>query len=219
MSFDDFSVDGDLAKQLNSGLIQLSIEADDGQKQQLLTLLQCLYKWNKAYNLTAIKHPKEGLKLHILDSLTLFKRFNTISNNKTILDVGTGPGFPGLPLAILFPKLQFTLLDSNSKKIRFILQVVHQLGLKNVESIHSRVELLENRKFDVIISRAFASIQDMLELTQSLVSKTGVWLAMKGDFSEKELDDLPAYAKKISTDKVNIPDVYADRCIVELSKS
>jgi len=217
MNIDDYSADGVLAKQLKKGLSELTIETSERQQHQLLELLQTLYKWNKAYNLTAIKQVKEGLKLHILDSLTLFNRFESLSADKTVLDVGTGPGFPGLPLAILFPHLKFTLLDSNNKKIRFIRQTIYQLGLENVELIHSRVEQLTNRTFDVIVSRAFASLTDMLNLTVSLLDKKGVWLAMKGEFSEDEASDLPSFVAEQFVTKVEIPGAYKERCIVELA--
>ena len=229
MAMEDYSLEGDLAVELNSGLKKLNIPASETQVSQLLALLESLYKWNKAYNLTAIKQPKEGLSLHILDSLTLYARFQALADecdsidlspqDLEVLDVGTGPGFPGLPLAIFFPKLKFSLLDSNSKKIRFIRQVIHQLGLKNVEPIHARVESLINRKFDVITSRAFASINDMLELTTALIAEKGVWLAMKGDFSQDEISTLPANIVSQSITPVKIPEVYADRCIVELHLS
>ncbi len=216
MMIEDYSADGVLAKQLKNGLCELNIETSEKQQKQLLELLQTLYKWNKAYNLTAIKQAKEGLKLHILDSLTLFKRFTELAINKTVLDVGTGPGFPGLPLAILFPNLNFTLLDSNSKKIRFIRQIIHQLGLDNVEPIHARVESLESRSFDVILSRAFASLEDMVNLTHTLLDEKGVWLAMKGEFLAQEVEELPSFVVNHSVSQVEVPNVYAKRCIVEL---
>ncbi|PHS20691.1 MAG: 16S rRNA (guanine(527)-N(7))-methyltransferase RsmG [Kangiella sp.] len=213
---EDYSADGVLAKQLKSGLKELNVETSENQQQQLLELLQVLYKWNKAYNLTAIKQPKEGLKLHLLDSLTLFERFKELGDNKTILDVGTGPGFPGLPLAILFPHLKFTLLDSNSKKIRFIRQTIHQLGLDNVEPIHSRVESFEDRNFDVILSRAFASLVDMVNLTHTLLDEKGIWLAMKGELMAQEAEELPPFVVNHFVTQVEVPNVVAKRCIVEL---
>ena len=217
MSSLDYSLTSELAKELKLGLKKLNVPANENQCIQLLQLLEGLYKWNKAYNLTAIKSPREGLKLHILDSLTLYSFIKEHKEGCSVLDVGTGPGFPGLPLAIMFSDLQFSLLDSNSKKIRFIRQMAHQLSLTDVEPIHERVEQLKNRTFELIVSRAFASINDMLTLTQPLLSNSGKWLAMKGDVSQEELDNLPGYVMKNSVEKVNIPGVSAERCIVDLS--
>lgn len=202
----------DLAGSLKQGLDSLSIEASIDQQVKLITLLEQLVKWNKAYNLTAIKDPMEGLTLHLLDSLTVLP----FIQQQTILDVGTGAGFPGLPLAIMLPEVKFTLLDSNSKKIRFIRQQIHQLELGNVEVIHSRVEQVKDKLFDGIISRAFASVQDMVKMTQHLLGANGHWLAMKGQYSVQEVKDLADEIEQVACHQLQVPDLSAARCLIEL---
>lgn len=201
-----------LEKLLAKGLQSLNIEATIEQQEKLLLLLEQLMKWNKAYNLTAIKNSKEALTLHILDSLAV----TPFINQKHLLDVGTGAGFPGLPLAVMLPNVQFTLLDSNSKKIRFIRQLIHLLGLKNVDVIHSRVEEPQEKVYDGIISRAFASIEDMVTLTKHLLADDGVWLAMKGQYSKTEVDDLSEQVVEIANHSLEIPNLSAARCLIEM---
>jgi 16S rRNA (guanine527-N7)-methyltransferase len=197
---------------LNKGIIALNLEATSEQKQKLLTLLEQLIKWNKTYNLTAIKTPRDGLTLHLLDSLAVLPYIK----QGTILDVGTGAGFPGLPLAIMLPNTQFTLLDSNSKKIRFIRQVIHQLKLDNVQVVHSRVEAFSHTGFDGVISRAFASIEDMVNQTRHLLSEGGRWLAMKGQYSEKEVTSVEELATELACHQIEVPGLSAQRCLIEL---
>lgn len=205
----------DLQRALAKGIDELQITASSDQQLKLLTLLEQLVKWNKSYNLTAIKDPMEGLTLHLLDSLAVVP----FIQQQSILDVGTGAGFPGLPLAIMLPQVQFSLLDSNSKKIRFIRQQIHLLGLDNVEAIHSRVEQPREERFAGIISRAFASIQDMLELTEHLLQQDGRWLLMKGQYSEQEISSLSSKVNEIACHKLQIPGLTANRCLIELERA
>ncbi len=162
---------------LETGVEQMGMEVDAGQLDRLVELLRLLHRWNKAYNLTAVRDPLEMVPKHLLDSLSACPHLF----GNTVLDVGTGPGLPGLPLAIAAPELAFHLLDSNSKKIRFVRQAAMQLGLSNVTYIHSRMEsYLPERKFATIISRAVTSVPDLLAATGRLLAHPGRLLAMKG---------------------------------------
>ncbi len=202
----------DLSSQLVRSLNALNISATEPQQTQLLKLLEQLLKWNKAYNLTAITEADQALKLHILDSLAVAP----LIAQDELIDVGTGPGFPGLPLAILLPAKRFTLLDSNSKKIRFILQIKHELGLENVEAIHSRVQDYSSKQFPAVISRAFASIEDMVGMTRHLLTSNGRWLAMKAQYQNEEVDYNRLAVKEVANHALDIPGVSAQRCLVEL---
>lgn len=197
---------------LLKGLQSLNLEVSNEQAEKLLLLLEQLMKWNKTYNLTAIKSIKEALTIHLLDSLAV----TPFIKQNNILDVGTGAGFPGLPLAIMLPEVEFTLLDSNSKKIRFIRQQIHLLGLKNVEVIHSRVEDPQKKVYLGIISRAFASIEDMVTLTKHLLANEGVWLAMKGQYNQQEIEYLSEQVVEIAHYSLDIPNLSAARCLIEL---
>ncbi len=171
-----------------------ALDLSPAQKTQLENYLALLSKWNKTYNLTAIKDYDEMVVKHILDSLSIQEY--VVGN--TIIDVGTGAGLPGLVLAIAFPDKHFTLLDSNGKKIRFLIQAIHELGLKNCEAVQARVEDYKPEKtFDCITSRAFADLKLMLDVTQHLAHENTVWLAMKGDISDEELHHIE-HAKKIN---------------------
>lgn len=182
------------------------------QKQSLEDYLGVLSNWNKTYNLTAIKEYDEMVVKHILDSLSIKEYIN----GESILDVGTGAGLPGLVLAIAFPQKQFTLLDSNGKKIRFLIQAIHELGLKNCEPVQSRVEAYRPSKpFDCITTRAFADLAEMLALTQHLAHEKTVWLAMKGDISDLELREIH-HAKKIN---LSVPNLHETRTLVLIKPS
>jgi len=147
---------------LRSGVEAQSIILSDDQITLLLHYLKLLHKWNKAYNLTAIRDPEQMLSLHLLDSLSIIP----FVSGENIIDVGTGPGFPGIPLAIFYPERKFTLMDSNGKKTRFLFQVKNELGLENVTEIQSRVEAYQpTQQFDAITSRAFTSLSDMVDKT------------------------------------------------------
>lgn len=172
---------------LDDGLAALNVACDGGQRQRLLSLLALLHKWNRAYNLTAVRSPEAMVSRHLLDSASVAFAVR----GPTLLDVGSGPGFPGLVLAILNPELQVTLLDSNGKKVRFQRQAVMELGLDNVRCEQVRVESFD-ATFDQIISRAFAALGDFIELTEPLLTAGGEWLAMKGGLEPRELEALPA---------------------------
>lgn len=177
-----------VAPRLDQGLAQLAISVNDQQREQLLGLLALLHKWNRAYNLTAVRDVEVMVSRHVLDSAVVMPYVH----GPRLLDVGAGPGLPGIVLAILAPELDVTLLDSNGKKVRFQRQAVMELGLKNVTPVQARVESFEAATFDQVISRAFASLVDFVTLTRALPNAGGQWLAMKGPGADDELRDLPA---------------------------
>ena len=175
-----------LAKLLADGLRYQQLELSVSQQQQLVGYVELLNKWNKAYNLTSVRDANEMMVRHILDSLALLPYLET---GKQYIDVGTGPGLPGIPLAIALPESNFTLLDTLGKRVRFMVQVKHLLKLENIEPIQSRVEEFEPEiPFDAILSRAFASINDMLSWCSHLGD---YFFAMKGVYPESELAELP----------------------------
>ncbi|KFZ30965.1 16S rRNA methyltransferase [Pseudidiomarina salinarum] len=173
-----------MRKKLDQLLAQAGIELTDQQLEQQLTLVEQLNKWNKAYNLTSVRDPEQMLSRHIVDSLVVLPYLQ----GQRFIDVGTGPGLPGLPLAIARPDCEFVLLDSLGKRIRFIRQVCHQLQLTNVTAVQSRVEDYQpDSKFDGVISRAFASLNDMLSWCRHLPGAQGRYLALKGVYPTEEL--------------------------------
>ena len=177
-----------LQPEFNQECEKLGISVSDEQSDQLLTYLSSLLKWNKAFNLTAIRDPKEGLYLHLLDSVVVSP---AVAEFESCLDVGTGGGLPGIPLAILNPDKKFTLLDTNSKKTRFLKQVVYELGLENVTVVNKRVQdFNHDTGYACILSRAFASLKDMTDWTEHLLADGGQWLAMKGLYPEEEIVEL-----------------------------
>ncbi len=196
---------------LKAGIKGLDIEASDAQIESLIKFVDLLQKWNKTYNLTAIRSREDMLRLHILDSLAILP----LMTGKKIIDVGTGAGLPGIPLALFMPEVQFTLLDSNAKKTRFVQQAVLELKLDNVEVIHSRVEKLDRAaEYDVVMSRAFASLSDMMALASPLLNKDGIFMAMKGQFPEEELKGL---ACAYTMHDIKVPDIGAERCLLKIS--
>lgn len=188
-------------------------------RTQLVAYLDLLVQWNKVFNLTAIRDPKEMVKLHIVDSVAIAPYIHGTS----IIDVGTGAGLPGIPLALVQPEKKFVLLDSNGKKTRFLMQVVLTLGLPNVEVVQARVEDYHAAAgFDSILSRAFASLSDMVAKTRHLVSADGQFLAMKGVYPTEELSLLPANIAVLAVHKQNIIGLHAERhlvCLKELTRA
>lgn len=205
--------------ELTSLLLQqtkaLNLSISNEQVDQLMAYLSLLVKWNKAYNLTAIRDPKEMVSRHLIDSLSVLPYVK----GKRLIDVGSGPGLPGIPLAICLPDLEVTTLDSNGKKTRFQQQVKMELGLNNLEVIHSRVEKLDVPAFDMVISRAFASLRDMLVWTGHLAAEKGVFLAMKGQYPEDELTEIPKAFTLRESHRLGLPDNDAERHLLILGRA
>ena len=175
-------------QELDLGIKALGLDCSSQQTEQLIAHLEMLQRWNKAYNLTAIREPIQMVRLHLLDSLAIHPYIQGVKN---IIDVGTGPGLPGIPLAILNPDINFTLLDSNGKKTRFLFQAINDLSLANAREVNQRVEKYQpETPFDIVLSRAFSSISDMLNQCDHLVSKSGCFLAMKGKKPDSELSQI-----------------------------
>lgn len=188
--------------QLSSGLEQMGLEVGQGQQQKLLDYLALLKKWNSAYNLTAVRNPDEMVSRQLLDSLSII----SLIQGKRILDVGTGAGLPGIPLAICMPQASFNLIDSNGKKTRFVQQAKMELGLENLQVHQTRVEQFQYEQgFDTITTRAFAAVPKIVELTARLLSKHGVLLAMKGSIPKQELNKLQSNSFDIDIVELNLP--------------
>lgn len=203
-------------QRLDQGLDQLGIAIDAQARERLLALLALLHKWNRAYNLTAVRSAEEMVTRHLLDSASVMP----LVRGPRLLDVGSGPGLPGLVLAILDPQLAVTLLDSNGKKVRFQRQAVLELGLDNVTPVQARVEAYRvEAPFEQIISRAFASLSDFVELTEPLLAADGEWLAMKGRAAEQESQALPASIALIERRELHVPGDEASRQLLRLRRA
>jgi 16S rRNA (guanine527-N7)-methyltransferase len=205
-----------LKSRLQSLLAQTSLQLTELQISQLVTLVEQLDKWNKAYNLTSVRDPMEMLVKHILDSLVV----SPYLQGQRFIDVGTGPGLPGLPLAIINPDKQFVLLDSLGKRITFIRQVCHLLKLTNVTAVQSRVEKYQPEQlFDGVISRAFASLQDMLNWCYHLPANNGKFYALKGLVPEQELENLAKGLKLERIESLVVPELEGQRHLVIIDKN
>ncbi|WP_295744696.1 16S rRNA (guanine(527)-N(7))-methyltransferase RsmG [uncultured Haemophilus sp.] len=198
---------------LENLLAQAEIQLTDLQKDQLIQLVQLLHKWNKAYNLTSVRDPQEMLVKHILDSIVV----SPYLQGDHFIDVGTGPGLPGLPLAIINPTKQFVLLDSLGKRISFIRNAVRELGLTNVEPVLSRVEEYQpEQKFDGILSRAFASLKDMTDWCHHLPKENGYFYALKGIYHEDEVQELDKKFEVKDVITLNVPELVGERHLIVL---
>ena len=203
----------ELSTELQSGLHSLHLDVPAAQQQALLAYLDLLVTWNKSFNLTAIRDPLAMVSQHLLDALVALP----FVTRGPVLDVGTGAGLPGIPLAIARPDLHFTLLDSNGKKIRFIKQVVITLQLANVDVIQSRVENYQaNTVFSLIVSRAFSSLEQLIRLSRHLLAPQGEWLAWKGQLEDAELQAVAALAEIQAAQPIHLPKVNAIRQLVRL---
>jgi 16S rRNA (guanine527-N7)-methyltransferase len=197
---------------LNEGLDALDLLVTQAQQKKLIAFIALIEKWNKAYNLTAIRNPEEMVRLHLLDSLAIANYIQ----GPNVLDIGTGAGLPGIPLALIYPHYSFVLLDSNIKKTRFVQQAVIELGLKNVTVWHGRIEHYQPTiYFNSIVSRAFSSVQSFVSVASERLSSEGVLLAMKGQRPDKELQQID---NDFSVIPIMVPGVDAERCLVQLHK-
>jgi len=205
----------DLRPELESGLRQLGLEV--ALAEPLLAYLALLARWNATYNLTAIRDPREMLVKHLLDSLAMHAQLDGIDS---LADLGTGPGLPGIPLAIAQPQLQVTLVESNGKKARFLREAVRQLKLGNVRVAESRIEAFAAPgQFDAITARALATLPLILELGGHLLKPDGRLLAMKGMLPEDEIAALPAGWRLAAVHPLRVPGLEAERHLVEIVRT
>ena len=204
------------AAQLEQGLAALGITLPASAQAKLLAYVALLYKWNKTYSLTAMREQDKAVSHHLLDSLVVLPLVSAAS----LLDVGSGGGMPGIPLAIARPELRVTLLDSNSKKAAFLQQAAIELGLPNISVHGGRVEQYYPAVgFDAITSRAFAELADFVALSQHLLAPDGRWLAMKGLWPHDEIERLPAMAQLDTVHRLQVPGVDGERHLVVLKRA
>ncbi len=201
---------------LDSLIAQTDLEVSDLQRSQLVGYVELLNKWNKAYNLTSVRDPSDMLVKHILDSIVV----SPYLVGERFIDVGTGPGLPGIPLAIMNPDKSFVLLDSLGKRIRFIKQTLHELGINNVDPVQSRVEEFDPEDgFDAVLSRAFASMSDMVEWCHHLPRKdSGLFFALKGQLPQEEITLLPEWCSVTDVKALKVPELEGERHLVILSR-
>ncbi|EGA8436877.1 16S rRNA (guanine(527)-N(7))-methyltransferase RsmG, partial [Salmonella enterica] len=191
-----------MLNKLSRLLADAGISLTDHQKMLLVAYVDMLHKWNKAYNLTSVRDPNEMLVRHILDSIVVAPYLQ----GQRFIDVGTGPGLPGIPLAIVLPDAHFTLLDSLGKRVRFLRQVQHELKLENITPVQSRVEAYPSEPpFDGVISRAFASLNDMVSWCHHLPGEKGRFYALKGQLPGDEIASLPDNFSVESVEKLRVP--------------
>jgi 16S rRNA (guanine527-N7)-methyltransferase len=202
-----------IVQRLVQGAASLGVSLAEGDAARLVHLLEELERWNRTYNLTAIRQREDMLTHHLLDSLSIHPDLQ----GTTVADVGTGAGFPGLPLAVVNPQRRFTLVDSNGKKIRFVQHAARELALDNVEGLHGRVESVQAaRPFDTVVSRAFAQLPVMVANVASLCGPGTRVLAMKGKWPQDEIDALPAGWLQQGSRELTVPGLNEARCVVAL---
>ncbi|MBA6342789.1 16S rRNA (guanine(527)-N(7))-methyltransferase RsmG [Colwellia sp. MB02u-10] len=206
-----------LSDQLVALIKETSLEVSIEQISLIIQYVELLNKWNKAYNLTSVRDPKDMMIKHIMDSLMVGPHLK----GQSFIDVGTGPGLPGIPLAILYPERNFVLLDSLGKRITFLRQVVFQLKLNNVTPVKSRVEQYRpEHLFDGVLSRAFSSLNDMVTWCEHLVSvEHGRFLALKGIYPSDEIAALPSNIAVANSYAIAVPQLDGERHLIELVKS
>lgn len=201
---------------LQEGAKALGVELSDPQLQKILAYLDMLLKWGRVYNLTAVREPADMLTHHVLDSLAVVPPLRRHSQGLRlrVLDVGSGAGLPGVLLAICCPELTVTCVDTVAKKSAFVKQVAATLGLPNLRALHARVETLDNAGFDLICSRAFASLALFTDGSRAALDWQGVWMAMKGKTPDQEIQDLPPDLQVFHVEPLTVPGLDAQRCLI-----
>ncbi|ROZ66380.1 16S rRNA (guanine(527)-N(7))-methyltransferase RsmG [Ramlibacter sp. WS9] len=205
--------------QLERGAQELGLELDDSQITQLLAYLDLIQKWNKVYNLTAVRDPAEMLTHHLLDSLAVIHPLlrHTGAKPVQLLDVGSGAGLPGVVIAICRPEIRVDCVDTVAKKAAFIQQAAVTLKLPNLRGLHARVENLTG-PYDVVCSRAFASLADFVTWSTGALAEEGVWMAMKGKRPDDEAAELPSSVEMFHVEQLQVPGLDAERCIVWMKR-
>ncbi|MEZ2419210.1 16S rRNA (guanine(527)-N(7))-methyltransferase RsmG [Luteibacter sp. RCC_6_2] len=203
-----------LQAQLERGIAALGATLPDGAVDRLLDYRELLERWNSAYNLTAVRDANEMVSRHLLDSLAILPYVH----GRTLADLGTGPGLPGIPLAIAEPAREVLMVDSNGKKVRFLREAIRSLKLVNAKALQSRVEDVEGT-FECVTARAFASLADMLGWGGHLLAPGGVWLAMKGKHPAEELDGVPEGFRVEAIHALGVPGVDGERHLVVIRRA
>ena len=212
-----------MEENLRAGLLTLALDLNDTRIRQLLDYQDLIGKWTKVYNLTAVRDPAEMLTHHLLDSLAAITPLNRhlqqagLKQGSTLLDAGSGAGLPGVVMAICCPTVAVTCVDTVAKKAAFIKQAALALKLPNLTGLHARVESID-KPFDVICSRAFASLQDFTQFSSSALADAGVWMALKGKHPADEMAALPETVKVFHVEQLQVPGLGAERCIVWMQK-
>jgi len=203
-----------LEAKLAEGLSAMGLSLSAATQARLIAYVKLIEKWNRVHNLTAVREPDQMVVLHLLDSLTVLPH---LTGATSLLDVGTGAGLPGIPLAIARPELRITLLDSNHKKTTFLTQAKAELALANIDIVSERVESWQpEKKFDVVVSRAFSELSDFVVQARHLVAPGGVMLAMKGVYPFDEIARVPATHRVENVLELNVPTLDAKRHLVFL---
>ena len=205
-----------LAAELDRGAEALCLALSETQRVQLLQHLALIERWSRVYNLTAVQGAEAMLVQHLLDSLAVVGplRRQTGGSAAAVLDVGSGAGLPGVVLAVTCPELTVTCVDAVGKKASFLRQVGVELGLRNLQGVHARVEQLTRKPWQVVTARAFASLADFVALTRPLLAPEGVWMALKGQTPTDELAGLPSTVETFHVEQLRVPGLAAQRCIV-----
>ncbi len=212
---DEHILQSELLAILEDSLKDSDLVVTQEKQLQLINYVLLMHKWNKTYNLTSVRDPRDMVIKHIVDSIAVAPFLDKIR----YIDVGTGPGLPGIPLAIMCPDKQFVLLDSLGKRVRFMRQVAYELKIANIQPVQSRVEyFVPDVKIDGVLSRAFASLKDMLHWCQHLVDSHGVFLALKGQLPTNELKELPVGFVLQEATKLNVSGLDGERHIVRIKR-
>lgn len=205
---------------LRSGLLELGLALDQRQITCLLDYAQLIQKWNRTYNLTAVRDPRDMLKQHLLDSLAVIQplRRQTGAEPCSLLDVGAGAGLPGVVIAVCCPEVRVDCVDAVAKKAAFIQQAAAALRLTNLRGLHQRVERLTGT-YGVVSSRAFASLPDFVTWSAAALAPEGVWMAMKGRHPAAEIAALPPFATVFHVEQLHVPGLDAERCVVWMRRT